>query len=435
MITRFMIAICLLAACGCGTDGQIGGNKGPEDGKWVGDDLSFSLTNAQLSQLVVHKATCTGEDGCTQTYGTTLAGPWPALPTINITADDYAITGEFSGRLLASGTVVMGVNDPCCKVVGVWTAEFDAPHGGNGNTGNTDGGATGSIDWNGASTGDLHPGPAHSVPPSTGSDKLSAVQQAAHVALLDVRAAVGAGPIVQDAALAQAAQAHAEFYVTHHAKYQAKGLNPHAEDASFGAGFTGTSLGQRVAAAGFSGPPGAEVMAFTGSATGAVDGWMATVYHRLPLIAPPSERFGYGGAVKGGAKAEVMDFSARSARKDDPVVVYPYPGQAQVPKSWSGNEGPQPPPPPGGYPSGPVITARVPGAVSWGAHTLTYGDGKAVEHVFLTSENDPNMKKFDRFSVAMYSNAPLQGGVVYTVTLKVTVDKDEQTLSWTFTTQ
>ena len=160
-------------------------------------------------------------------------------------------------------------------------------------------------------------------------------------------------------------------------------------------------------AAGYTGTPGAEVMAFTGTPAGAVQGWLETVYHRLPLIDPSVHVFGYGGAKANNAKCEVINFSGRAPSGADPIIVYPWPGQAGVPKSWSGNEGPQPPPPPSGYPSGPVITARVPNVSSWGAHALLTVDGAEVPHVFLSADNDPNMKMFDSKSIAIYANDPL----------------------------
>ena len=176
-------------------------------------------------------------------------------------------------------------------------------------------------------------------------------------------------------------------------------------------------------------------MAFTGTADGAVRGWMATVYHRLPLVSPTGEHFGYGAAKQGNNACETMNFSARGPRNQDPIVVYPWPGQGDVDTSWSGNEGPQPPPPPGGYPSGPVITARVPGVTAWGPHTLEDKDGNLIKHVFLDSTNDPNMQKFDRLSMAMYSNEPLIAGETYTVRVTITVGAKEQTLAWRFTTK
>ncbi len=436
---RGVLLLLAVTLAGCGSTDAA--PTGPLDGLWVGDELSFTLRGGHVEALVVHEAKCTDNGGCETTYGGEVAGRWLGVPAINITAGGYVITGQFSNGYQVSGSVVMGDDQACCRVIGAWSADRKAPLPQPGvDGGSTDGGALrGTVDWNGASLGDLHPGPSRQPGTTTGSDALSTAQQAAHVELLKVRSAVGVGGIVQDAALAQAAQAHAQFYVTHAQQYKAKGLSPHAEDAAFGDGFTGVNAGERVTKAGFTGPPGAEVMAFTGSAAGAIRGWMATVYHRLPLVAPGAVSFGYGAAVapagtKGGA-AEVINFSARASRADDPIVVFPWPGQTGVDSAWSGNEGPQPPPPPNGYPSGPVITAHVASATAWGAHTLEDSDGNAVSHVFLDADNDPNMKTFDRHAVALYSDSPLLAGETYTVRLKLTVGGAERTLAWHFTTQ
>ncbi len=435
MWAPLLSALVWASACGGAHDP---GPTGPKDGVWQGEELSFVLRDGVAEQVVVHKATCTGDEGCEVTYGAALTGTHAALPTLSIHQGDYRVEGTFTSRFTVSGSVFMGPEGGCCRVVGAWAANHvaDLPGpGGADASGGSDGGVVaGSPDWQGASTGDLHPGPAHSLPPAEGSASLAPHQQAAHAALLAVRAAIGAGPVSQDAQLAAAAQAHADFYVQHAKKYQAAGLSPHAEDASFGDGFTGKSVGDRVKAAGFTGAPGAEVMAFTGTAEGAVRGWMETVYHRLPLVSPTAVLFGYGAAKGGGAATEVMDFSSRAPRKDDPVVVVPFPGETGVPRSWSGNEGPQPPPPPGGYPSGPVITARVSGATAWGSHALVDASGAPVPHVFLSADNDPNMKTFDRHSVALYAHEPLLAGATYTVQLSVTVDGKDRTLSWRFVT-
>lgn len=73
----------------------------------------------------------------------------------------------------------------------------------------------------------------------------------------------------------------------------------------------------------------------------AIDGWMGTFYHRLPLIDPGVLRLGWGQA----GEYWVMDMSSLAAPYDEPfVVIWPYDGQKDVPCAFSGNELPDPVP-------------------------------------------------------------------------------------------
>jgi hypothetical protein len=234
----------------------------------------------------------------------------------------------------------------------------------------------------------------------------------------------------QHAALNQAAQSHAAFYVAHAAQYKATKLSPHQQSQAFGAGFSGVNPADRTKAAGYAGGNISEVMAFSGSVQGAMQGWLDTVYHRFPLLHPAAQSSGYGQAAAAGAKAEVMDVAMGGSSATD-LVVYPWPGQSGVPASWSGNEGPQPPPPPGGYPSGPVVTARFASAVQVTAHSLRDASGKAIDHVWLDAKNDKYVDMFDAKQTVLYAHKPLAAGG-YTVRLEVTQNGQPRVVQWRF---
>lgn len=76
------------------------------------------------------------------------------------------------------------------------------------------------------------------------------------------------------------------------------------------------------------------------SGTAAIDGWIATLYHRLPLIDPGNRDFGYGAAVGTAMKVTVVKTGpvSEAGRR----VRWPYPGQTGVPVSWPGFESPDP---------------------------------------------------------------------------------------------
>ncbi|MBL8860383.1 MAG: hypothetical protein JNK02_00080 [Planctomycetes bacterium] len=71
----------------------------------------------------------------------------------------------------------------------------------------------------------------------------------------------------------------------------------------------------------------------------AIDGWMGTFYHRLPLVDPGLLRIGWGWE----GEFVVMDTGSLAAPYDKPfVVVWPYDGQKDVPVHFFGDEHPDP---------------------------------------------------------------------------------------------
>ena len=434
-----LLAGLALAACTAETP-TADGPGGPENGLWQGDELTFVIRDGAIEELTFVEQSCAG-DGCAGKAGGAVQGRHPLAGAIGLELDGVSLKGVFDTPYMASGSLKLRAKNGCCDVVGAWSAEWikalpgtssGGSSSGASSGGTSSGGPLGSADWGGHSDGDLHPGPSRAVPEHKNDEQLSAQQNAALGELNKLRAAVGVAPIEQDRALAKAAQAHADFYVKHHSKYQAKGLNPHSEDKSFGEGYTGKTVNDRVKAAGYSGAPGAEVMAFTGSVKAALQGWLDTVYHRLPLIDPRSAKMGFGMASAGKARTEVMDFGRGGGQ--GPVVVYPWPGQTGVPTSWSGNEGPQPPKPKTGYPSGPVITARFPSPAKVLDHQLLTAKGEPLPHVWLTPENDSNLKMFDDRTVVIYANDPVPSGS-YTVRIEAEISGKKRTLRWSFTTK
>ena len=434
----------IIGSCS-GDDGlSDGAVDGPFDGRWEGLEVEFILRDGAIESLLVLEQPC-DDGGCVATcdghvckglFHGEAEGVFPIGETIDLQADEVKLEGFFSDHKHASGKSVLRGESGCCERIGAWAAEWVAPLGvGPSGPSGPGTGKPGPVDWGGHSTGTLHPGPALGGWQMALADGFSEAQLKAFELLNDLRMRVGAGPVGQDPAIAQAAQAHAEFYVAHFNEYQKNNLSPHAEDAAYGSGFTGTNHGQRMKAAGFSGTPGAEIMAFSGGPAGAISGWLATLYHRIPLIAPRSELMGFGLAQKGSARTEVMDFAVRSGLKDDPIIVYPWPGQDGVPRSWNGGESPQPKPPPSGYPSGPMITATMPFAAQFGDdHQLLDPLGNNVPHVWLTPANDPAMSSFANSSVALYAHGPLAAETTYTVVLPLQRNAEEHTLIWRFTT-
>lgn len=143
-----------------------------------------------------------------------------------------------------------------------------------------------------------------------------------------------------------AAQAHADYAVRNPG--ESHGETPGKP------GFVGPGPSDRVRYFGY--PYGVwEDMHFIGDPVAAIDGFMTTVYHRVPVIQYGLVEAGIGTARAGGNAADVLDMGGGRGTAPGERVVYTYPfdGQTDVPPGWDGGEGPDPlpgQPKPVGYP-------------------------------------------------------------------------------------
>lgn len=251
-----------------------------------------------------------------------------------------------------------------------------------------------------------------------------------------LRARAGLASVQMDTAATQGAQWHADYLWLN--RDVETSLSAHEEDGAL-AGFSGVHYWERLEAAGVDlavQPALGEVIATHPRAVSAVQHWMETAYHRLPLLAPEATAVGYGHVVSAGYATNVMDLVARPASESrwPPIVLYPPPEESGVRPWWDGLESPRPPAPPGGFPSGPVISVSSLHGVEIAVdeHTLQSADGVSIPHVFLTAENDPNL---DRASaVVLYANAPLAPGKRYVVHVAGTAGGVGFDETWSFET-
>lgn len=426
-----------LAGMGCAS-GPGGGTAGvPQAGDWQGSDLNFHVESGKVTAMtLVGKLQCTGDDGCkAEVPAGGLLGSWDTPPVAapfawQVTAAHGPLTlsGKFSSDALAAGTYTAKLGT-CCAAVGAWSAAWvpgSTPTAASATTaGKTPPG------WGAASSGTWHPAQPRAIVTPPLPAGVSADQTAAAQIWEKLRARLGLPAAAQAAALDAAAQKHAEFYVAHKAKYDSKKLSPHSEDPAFGEGFGGADPSTRAKDAGYSNPAVIEIMAFTGSASGAIAGWMETVYHRFPLVNPTTNEYGYGQAASAKAATEVINAAQVGGSGNVELVVYPWPGQTGVAAAWLGNEGPQPPKPPQGYPSGPVITARFTAGVEVKSHELFDVADVAVPHMWLDAKNDQNVAMFDAKTVVMYAHQPLSPGQ-HRVRLAVVRAGKDEVVQWTF---
>ena len=233
----------------------------------------------------------------------------------------------------------------------------------------------------------------------------------------------------------QAATAHCEYYVNNAAPYDA-GLSPHNEQVGL-PGYTGAGFGERLVAAGFTGTPMFEVMAFLNDPVRSVDEWVATLYHRIPFIVPQTLEMGYGAAQKAFRECDTIDFGQNPAGDDaweGLILPFPIDGMTGVPTMWDGAESPQPPLP-NPYPSGPILTVTFAAKGSYPGVSIVdsdiQGPNGPVPHVANSPGTDSDLCCG---IITLYPLAPLETFTTYTVIVDYSRNGVPGTFSWSFTT-
>lgn len=270
------------------------------------------------------------------------------------------------------------------------------------------------------------------------------------------RMASGLGPVDAIESLNAASQAHADYLVGNCINYGNTGLSPHDENAAW-PGFTGVTAMARAEDAGFQGIGNSwavgEVIAFLNEPTLAVEGWVRTLYHRLPLLDPRTRQIGYGGANIGDGplctnrmlwNADVITIGM-AGETEDAVILYPPDGSKRIPTSFDGLENPEPIRPLSGWPSGTIITVQFGQErefVVTGHRLLEYGRDE-VSHLIVASKaddaagvlEDPVLSMYhDTRTLALYAVNPLKAGTDHTVIVDLVRGGEPLHLEWTFKT-
>jgi len=240
------------------------------------------------------------------------------------------------------------------------------------------------------------------------------------------RKAAGLKPVTADPALSKACLAHAQYLVTNADQPSAKGLGMHKEDPSL-PGYT--KEGSKAAAS--------SVIYPTDDKVAAVDGWMATLFHRVPLLDSRLTKVGLGfakGDKSGGFF--VVNTSARDGKEAAKPVLFPADKQEDVPLNFT-PERPDPLPESKDKSAGYPVTAIFPTSVSLKDVTASLKDaaGNDIE-VWLSTPEKPagDQKLFQRNAVCLIAKVPLKPSTTYTVTVRAKVNQKAWSESWSFTT-
>lgn len=259
------------------------------------------------------------------------------------------------------------------------------------------------------------------------ADDLEAQRNAALARINEWRAAIGVAPLVRHPALDAAAQAHANYYKLNGGS---GGVGIHNEKPGL-PGFTGVDFPDRAQAAGYPSRVVNENMGLTGDLLASLDWYIGTVNHRLTLLDPRYTHIGFG-VVSDGAKVDVINVGAPDwATTASPAWEQWPPDKATgIGTSFSG-ESPDPFKGAPSYPIGAPITLKYlgAGAVSFTGATVTAG-GAPVSAFAAVGDG-----WLSRNTYMIATNAPMQPGTDYRVSVTGTANGQPFTRAWGFRTQ
>ena len=249
----------------------------------------------------------------------------------------------------------------------------------------------------------------------------------------NLRIAAGAACVNLDLTIGAAAAAHCAYYAMNKGGDPMCTDNPHYEVMGC-AGFTGAGPVDRMQAAGFAKNGGGEVMAFLNDPLGAVQMWVDSVWHRIPILDPGTVILGYGAADG----CDTIDFGPHSRDEAARVVVYPFDNQTGVTTAFDGRyEGPMPPAPATGWPSSNPISLYAQGLTVTEHLLFLDGDSTPLDHTWLDPASPAltdEQKRMLRNVVFMYGNAPFLPFTTYRVRMSGTYAGGALAKEWTFTT-
>jgi tetratricopeptide (TPR) repeat protein len=261
-------------------------------------------------------------------------------------------------------------------------------------------------------------------------DALSQSRQGTALAAVNrYRAIALLPPVTASAVIHQSALSHAFYTLFNGADPKLRDLGIHHEVAGDLA-YTGDNVLTRAEHFGYPARSMAEVITHKSDPQSAVDDWIDSVFHRIPLLRGDLLELGFGDAYLGSLDVQVMDMAYREAGTTGRVIVYPAKDQTDVPTSFFGNEIPDPAPN-AAYPIGFPITAIFDrfAAVHIGGYRLTDAAGTSLPGIGLTPDN-PEMEN----SFAFMASSPLQPGATYTMDLSGTINGVPFHKVWSFTT-
>jgi hypothetical protein len=236
------------------------------------------------------------------------------------------------------------------------------------------------------------------------------------------RAAAGLPEVALDAKLSAGCARHADYLLKNAGSEAIAGLLAHQEQANLpGASREGADCGKNADI--FNGVADLDV---------AVDGFMAGIYHRRPVLDPGLSTIGIGTKqLPDGSYILVLRLSAAQKAEGWPIA-YPADHQAAVPLEY-GNEIPNPVP--GGGPAGYPVTLQFPPFDKvTGVHArLSDARGRDVP-IHLSDPEHPATSFPQSGVVSLIPQARLTAGATYTANVTATWQGKQRSWKWSFKT-
>jgi hypothetical protein len=285
-------------------------------------------------------------------------------------------------------------------------------------------GAPGAGDGGGGDDAELQLAPATSCArPPEGAEPTAV---AAYDRVNAYRQAAGLGCMNFSPQISVAAAGHCNYYIVNKGNCVA---SPHREVMGCDK-FRAERFADRMVLAAYPGAPAYETMTYVGAGSQAVDKWVDSVWHRIPILSPWVADAGYGSVNK----CDTMDFGWMPTLSDRAPLTYPVDGQTGIPRSFDGNtESPTLPVPPKGWPSGyPIMIYAIDLKVT--SHTLVDDQNAPVDHIWIAPEDTAAMGIL-RNELVMYAHSPLKKATTYHVVIDGEHKGEAVHLAWSFTTR
>jgi hypothetical protein len=247
------------------------------------------------------------------------------------------------------------------------------------------------------------------------------------------RQQTGLSALVRNSALDAAAQGHSNYQ-------KLNNVITHVQSPDK-PGFTGRTLADRLAAAGYrftqSSYAYGEVIASTSDTSGfhAAEDLIAAIYHRFVAFEPLFREIGSGAAtIPDGNTYFTTNFAANGLGAGlAGIVMYPFPGQQRLPLSFlSDNESPDPVSGKNevGYPIS--VHANITATLLVERFSIQPIGGDALPAHLLAHASD---KLTPMSAAAIIPLAPLASGTTYEVQFTGLLDGERVSRAWSFTTQ
>jgi len=234
-----------------------------------------------------------------------------------------------------------------------------------------------------------------------------------------IRRLAGLQPVELDEGLSRACRLHAQYLVANRADPKAQGLGAHTELQEL-PGYT--AEGQKAAKT--------SNISWGTDVGGAVDLWMAGLYHRIPFLRPNLKRIGLG--YEGDVVVADVISGIGSSNLDS--IAYPADGQSNVPTEL-GVEMPDPLPKDAPRKAGYPITLLFPFVTKIAGVEAELSDSAGSKVEFHLSDPERPATSFpQQNAVCLIPIKPLAANTTYKVSIKANVDGSVVRKSWSFVT-